>query len=150
MLGINFESEPEIVTPRHPQTKNTTQMQVVQASFLSGPLPHPELLGKYNDVVQNGAERIVQMAEKQQMHRHDLERSVIHGNVNSERRGQAFGLIIAVLGLVAATYLGATGKQITGGIIGTVDIVSLASVFVIGKRAQQKELADKNLPFRKR
>lgn len=126
-----------------------TQMQVVQASFLSGPLPHPDILAKYSTVVTNGAERLMQMAENQQTHRHDLEKAVIHGNVRSEKRGQIFGLIVSVLGLAAATYLTAIGKQVVGGIIGTVDLVSLASVFVIGKTKQRSELAAKNQPFRK-
>jgi len=125
-------------------------MQVVTASFLSGPLPHPDLLAKYNDVVPNGAERLMQMAEQQQKHRHDLERTVIHGNVKSEKRGQYMGLIVSVVGLGVATYLAAIGKEITGGILGSLDIVSLASVFVIGKRMQKKELADKDQPFRKK
>ena len=38
--------------------------QTMQA--FSGPLPPPSMLAEYNNVVQNGAERIMVMAEKQQ------------------------------------------------------------------------------------
>ena len=137
-----------IVTSNRP--KNSAQMVVAGSVSFSGPLPHPELLQKYNDVIPNGAERIMQMAEQQQQHRHELEATVVKGNVSSETRGQYIGAIIAVVVLGSGTYLAAIGHAITGSIFVGVDLVALVSVFVLGKRAQRQELEKKNEPFKKK
>ena len=53
-------------------------MQVSRA--YSGPLPSPEALEKYNQVLPGAAERILAMAENQGKHRQDIERKVIESN----------------------------------------------------------------------
>lgn len=126
------------------------QLQMTQSISFSGPLPPPNLLKQYNDVVPNGAERLMKMAETQQAHRQDLEKTVIKGNVQSESRGQYMGLFISIAVIAAGTYLAAIGKQITGGILVGVDVVALASVFVLGKQRQQKELSKKREPFKRK
>lgn len=50
--------------------------EVVQRSF-SGPLPPPDLLREYNQIVPGLAERIARMAEKEQDHRHYFERKLV-------------------------------------------------------------------------
>jgi uncharacterized membrane protein len=47
------------------------------ASTFSGPLPPPSILGDYNEILANGAERIMKMAENQSSHRIDLENHAI-------------------------------------------------------------------------
>jgi uncharacterized membrane protein len=132
-----------------PNDTKLTQAQITTSVSFSGPLPHPEFLARYNDVVPNGAERIMKMAEDQQGHRMSIEKTVIEGNVKSERRGQWMGLTVSVLVLCFGSFLAYSGHQITGGVFVTVDIIGLASVFVIGKRAQSQELARKREPFKK-
>ena len=126
-----------------PQNKQLTQFQSLT---FSGPLPPPQLLSQYNDVVPNGAERLMKMAEAQQAHRQDLEKTVVHGNVESEKRGQWMGLSISLVVIAAGTYLAATGHAITGGVFVGVDVVALASVFVFGKHVQRRELDKKKTP----
>jgi uncharacterized membrane protein len=129
------------------QQKITRQ---VQAFSFSGPLPPPQLLSQYNDVVPNGAERLMKMAEVQQTHRQDLERTVVHGNVKSEKRGQWMGLAISLVVITAGSYLAANGKQITGGLLVGVDVVALASVFVYGKQTQRRQLEEKKEPLKRK
>ena len=136
------------MAPNSPQ-KVSGQLRVSAQYSFSGPLPPPELLAKYNDVIPNGAERIMQMAEKQQVHRHDLEKTVVTGNVKSESRGQWMGLAISVIVLGLGFYLAVTGKQIAGSIFVGADLSALAGVFVYGKHVQRKELAQKSEQFKK-
>lgn len=147
-------SDPEIVidvdaTRMAPKDQPKITRQVQAFSF-SGPLPPPQLLSQYNEVVPYGAERLMKMAEVQQTHRQDLEKTVVHGNVQSERRGQWMGLFISIFVITAGTYLAATGKQITGGLLVGVDVVALASVFVYGKHSQRRQLDDKKEPLKRR
>jgi uncharacterized membrane protein len=153
-LVINMgESGSTDVTP-NPQSQTRPgrqqEIQLTQSFSFSGPLPPPQLLKQYNDVVPNGAERLMQMAELQQGHRQELERVVINGNIKAESRGQWMGLFISLAVIGAGVYLAAIGREITGGILVGVDVVALASVFVFGKQKQQRELDKKKETFKRK
>jgi uncharacterized membrane protein len=44
---------------------HTRSIEITQARLTTGPLPDPETLAKYNQIVPDGANRIIVMAEKQ-------------------------------------------------------------------------------------
>lgn len=52
----------------------------VESMSYSGPIPHPMLLKEFNDVIPNGADRIMAMAEKQSEHRINIEDKVVNAN----------------------------------------------------------------------
>ncbi|WP_341327251.1 DUF2335 domain-containing protein [Methylotuvimicrobium sp. KM2] len=83
--------------------------QIVSAQW-QGPLPPPSTLREFDDIIQNGAERIMRMAEIEQQHRHDSEKKLIENDVRSIRRGQYLGWLVAALsitGAVVTAYWGA-------------------------------------------
>lgn len=101
------------------------------------------MLARYNDVVPNGAERIVAMAESQLNHRQELERSVVRGNIKAEARGQIMALLITLLVVGSGVGLILTGHSVEGfGSILTI-LTALVGVFVYGRRAQRAERDDK-------
>lgn len=108
----------------------------------SGPLPSAEALIQYNSVIPNGADRIMIMAEKQQDHRMGLENKAVTSQLNQSKAGQIFGFILCLLALSASTYLGFTGHEAIGSIIGSTTIIAMASIFVLGKLSNSK--SDKN------
>lgn len=114
----------------------------IQQKSHSGPLPDADTLIKYNTVIPNGADRIMKMAENQQNHRMALESSVIKSQNNQSKLGQIFGLIIGLVGIGCGTFLAYNGEPTVGGIIAGGTVVSLVSVFVIGKTLQRKSLDD--------
>ena len=130
--GVSSKKKEEIL--------NSFTMQVQKMH--SGPLPDPETLIQYNSVIPNGADRIMIMAEKQQEHRISIEKTIIKSQSNQSRLGQIFGLIMGLVGIGSGTYLASIGSTTVGGIIAGTTVVSLVSVFVIGKRMQQKSLKD--------
>jgi len=74
----------------------------------SGPIPPAQELGEYDRIIPNGADRIMSMAEREQAHRHDLERRdadrldrVVDNDILLSRRGQQFGgwLFFGLIGL---------------------------------------------------
>jgi uncharacterized membrane protein len=109
----------------------------------SGPLPPPEILQRYNEIVPGAADRIIKMAESQHCHRQALEKSVVASNVFSQKLGLGFGFVIAITAIGGGIWLSAIGKSGVGltAIIGA--LVALVGVFVYGKVQQSKELADK-------
>lgn len=82
---------------------------LVGASFRA-PLPPPAMLEDYNHVLPGLAERIVRMAESDQQHAHWLDQRYLRLRFT----GQIAAFVIAMGGLVAGTYLIATGHDVTG------------------------------------
>lgn len=114
-----------------------------QSVSFSGPLPHPALLAKYNEVIPNGAERIMAMAERQSAHREYLEAQVVAGNVKSQSRGSLYAFIICMVTVIGGFVLIGLGKSVIGisAIIGS--LATLAGVFIFSKREQRKERVEK-------
>ncbi len=114
----------------------------IQHRSHSGPLPDAETLIQYDSVIPNGADRIMKMAENQQKHRISIESKVIKSQSSQSKLGQIFGLIVGLVGIGCGTYLAANGEPTVGGIIAGGTVVSLVSVFVIGKAIQRKNIDD--------
>ncbi len=107
------------------------------------PLPLPSELAAYNDVIPQGADRIMKMAEAQSAHRIDIEKKVVSSQQGQESRGQILGFVIAIVGLIAGAYVAVSGQPWAGAAIGGVPLVGLVSVFVLSKNQEKSELADK-------
>ncbi len=147
---IPEEFKPILADPDIPKDKKDKIIRAVlgisirKASSFSGPIPPPELLKGYNEVVKDGAERIVIMAEKQSNHRMQLEDHAIKEELKQSRLGQVFGFILGIVGLVLAAILAILDHEAIAGIFGTTTILGLVTVFVLGKKAQKKDLEDKD------
>jgi uncharacterized membrane protein len=109
------------------------QVVLATASAFQGPLPPPEVLAKYNEIDAGLVNRIVTMAEEQAKHRREIENFVTDKSLALSRMGQVFGLTIAMTGLGAAVITTLYNHGVVGALIGTVDLVALVSVFVLGK-----------------
>ena len=84
--------------------------QVRQVKQWQGPLPSPDDLARFNEIIPDGARRIVEMAENEQKHRLEHESSVLDANRREVRRGQYLGA-----GLSSAAILGAVYVAVIGG-----------------------------------
>jgi uncharacterized membrane protein len=124
----------------------TFEQSVTMQSSWSGPLPPPEMLARYNQVVPNGAERIFAMVERQSAHRIDIESHVARQQVKQSGRGQMYALFIGVAGLATSAYALYLGSAGASGTIATVSLGSLAVTFVLGKRSEASSRTSKNQP----
>lgn len=109
----------------------------------SGPLPSASELARYNDLIPNGAERIMVMAEKQLDHRVQIETTVINSEQKQATRGQIFGFLLVGALIVAGTVLGLHGQSIPAAAVFTTTILSVAGAFVLGRKAQERNLDEK-------
>lgn len=119
-----------------------TAIQILQQQF-AGPLPHPEILQGYEDVVPGAGERLLAMVERQSQHRQDMERIAVEGGSRRAWAGLVLGFIIAVLFLIVSAALIINGYEVAGTILGTVDVVGLVTVFVVGRVEQRQEREEK-------
>lgn len=121
----SFSSNPDLVA----------QMIIQQAGY-SGPIPPPSALAAYEEVLPGSAERILNMAEREQQHRHDIiERTVrLEGRLGP--MGMIFAFIIAITFFVVAAWLIDDGHGTEGTILATVDLLALVTVFVTRGRGE--------------
>jgi len=97
------------------------------------------MLARFNEIIPNGADRIVAMAESQIHHRQTLESAVVNGNVTAQRRGQLFGFILGVVAIVGGIGLIAFDKSTQGLVAIITAFVALAGVFIYGRYEQERE-----------
>lgn len=116
-------------TTNNPQKQHTSQLITEQHAF-SGPLPHPEILAKYNEITPGFAERIISMAEKEQNHQHECDKILISEDTKLPKRGQWFGLFsIIIIGGIAIT-LAYLKSHTAAGIFGGVSLVGIIGAFM--------------------
>jgi uncharacterized membrane protein len=114
------------------------------ASYFRGPLPPPDILEAYNQIVDGGAERIFRKFEEQSEHRMNLERLAIGEELKQSKRGQIFGFIVALFGLSLAAFMAYLGHEAFASILGGGTILSLVTVFVVGKVKQHTQIKKKS------
>ena len=109
----------------------------------SGPLPPPDAIQKYDEIIPNGAERIMAMAEKQSEHRQQLEKKALDTDSRNSLLGVIFAFILGLLTIVAGVIVILTGHSWPGTILGSAGLVGLVSVFIYGTRERRKERENK-------
>jgi uncharacterized membrane protein len=132
------------VSRKHPNRdiQNTALISAEMRQW-SGPLPQPEALERYNQIVPTAAERIIKMAETQHDHRLTIEKDVIDSNIAAQKLGTILGFIIAMTAIIGGIFLAYVGKETSGLASIITALVALAGVFVYGKIEQKKDLANK-------
>lgn len=107
-----------------------------QSVQIQTPLPPPELLRHYEEVVPGAAERILTLAEEEQRNYAALTR----GASRYLLRGQLYGMLVcfAALGVVAFTaYL---GHPVVAAILGGTTLTGVVTAFIVGRRNEEPEL----------
>jgi len=90
------------------------------------------------------------MVERQGIHREELEKRVVQGNIRSQARGAWLGFIVSMFAMGAGAHLIATGKGVWGFATILANLVALVSVFVYVRQRQKTELTEKSTALEKR
>jgi uncharacterized membrane protein len=130
--------------------KKERKDQIIQSVVLTlskthiGPLPDVETLTGYANLIPDGANRIMTMAESQVNHRISMESSVVKGQTVQSILGQVFAFIIAISFLACATYCILEGHDWPGALLGAGGVTALVTAFIKGRNYQSRNLASKN------
>lgn len=124
---------------------NGQEMKVVHQEAYQGPLPHPDLLKKFDEIVPGAAERILLMAEKEQNQRHQLEVKIVENDgiifkeeIKLKRRGLLCAFILAFLIIIGGIYLLLTDKSLEGFSLILGSIGMIITPFFFSKTNNQK------------
>ncbi len=134
-------------SPRQPEPLHTLESQAelhsVEFSSYSGPLPHPEILREFEQIVPGSAQLIFVQFEQQSLHRRNMEAQVISSGAFSQRVGSISASVIGLLGVGGGLWLAHEGKSVSGltSLIGT--LAGLVGTFLYQKVRQERERANK-------
>lgn len=130
---------------RHSQDSqiNPQLIKVVQevSQQFSGPIPPPHILSGYDKVQTGFAERIIAMAEKEQVHRHGIEHQALSAGISVQKRGQIYALIVSLVILSGSMFLIHSGMELSGSALAGSSLIGLAYIFITGRKTN--ESADK-------
>jgi uncharacterized membrane protein len=101
----------------------------VQALQWAGPIPPPQWLQGYEQIVPGSADRLIVLAEDEAVHRRGVERAEGFYKMLS----LVFAFILAAVVLGAGIYFVATGRSVAGLTLLVVQVVALAGVLLTRK-----------------
>jgi uncharacterized membrane protein len=108
----------------------------------SGPVPPPDILRQYDQIVPGAAARILAQAEAQTQHRIELEKKVTTSDISRSYWGLGIGATLGFVGLVGGCLVAILGHDTAGATIAGTSLTALAAVFVYGttvRRSERKE-----------
>lgn len=108
---------------------------ISQTVRFSGPVPQPDDLARYDEILPGAADRIFAMAEKEQAHRHFKERTTL--DISS--RGQWFGFILGIVILAVGGWLLHEGRDAAGYAALISALVALVGAFFYSRSEAKKE-----------
>ena len=116
----------------------------VEASYsFMGPIPPPGILAGYNNVIPNGADRVIKMAEKEQAHRHNIETTIVGKESFEKRVGLVFAFILALSVLGVSSYLLIfTEKSGYGLTVFIIELGGLVWAFLGAKEKRQRDISE--------
>lgn len=123
-------------------------VQVSTGMMHSGPLPHPNILRGYEDILPGSAERILQMAEKEQIHRFDLDFKFHKTDSRDSLLGIACATVLGVLTLTSGVCIvkiaPSTSGIVIGGLLGASGLAAIVGTFIRGTKTSWKMNSDNN------
>lgn len=117
------------------QQQRAGSVQVRQQLWTS-PVPPPEELEKYRQVLPDSPERILKMAEKQAEHRQYCEKRMVRAHSRNSTMGVVFAFLLGLTAIGGGIYLISIGQETTGLTSLISGVVSLVGVFIYGARKQ--------------
>lgn len=113
-------------------------ISIIQAQHWSGPIPSPDALEKYEKVIPGSANRLLQLAEKEQAHRHSMDRESLSTKARDVRRGQYLGAGIGVLAVGGAIGIASVAPVVAVALVG-VPVASIINAIINARSSAKKQ-----------
>lgn len=130
------------------ETDSGEQMLLLREKRHAGPLPSPEVLRGYEDVLPGTAEAIVSAFKSETPHRHELEKKTVESHIQRDRaeerygaRGQWMGFTIALLGIGGGVLIFLIHPNIAGALGGAgvtgLTLMTIVTAFIYGRKKSE-------------
>jgi uncharacterized membrane protein len=121
------------------KNKPNAVAQYRKTELYAGPLPPPEILEKFEQILPGSADRILKQAESQTQHRIELEKKVVSADIIKSYLGLVFGFLIGMVGILGGIYLATLGFDVYGPILSGGSFVTLVVAFIYGTKSRKQE-----------
>lgn len=112
---------------------------IIHEEKFKGPLPPPQIMAGYQEILPDAPDRIMKIFESQSAHRQEIENKVINSKIADSKRGMIFGFVLALILIIGSFILLWTGKKIEGFSILLGTATGLIATFVYATRSNKKE-----------
>ena len=133
------------VEPKEKEQVRRVVAEVIQSEF-SGPIPPPNIIRGYEEVLPGAADRIIAMAEKQSAHRQAMETKIIETESRDGFLGMVFAFSLSLLCIVAAVIIvylvPKEGGAFAGSLLGVTGIGSIIVTFINSTRSNRTRSKD--------
>ena len=130
--------------PREEREKAILELKTTRTHY-RGPIPPPELLRGYDEVLPGAANRIIEMTENQQSHRMELEKIVISSNAKDAHLGVIFAFILGLVVISGGILMILMDKgTVLGSVFSFAGLATLLGTFIYGTRSNSQERIEKN------
>ena len=132
--SLNSTQQAELAELLKTNSQSFLIMARMQHQQITGPIPPPEYLAKYDEKARN---LILDMGKKEQQYTHDINIKALNGAIKKDRLVQVIGGVIAVVGLAASAWI-AQYSAVAAGIIATLDLFGMVALFVAPRILESK------------
>lgn len=126
-----------------PEEEKDKIIEMAFKTHYSGPIPPPELLKEFDNIIPNGADRILKLAENQSSHRQEVEKSIVNAKNRDSFLGVLFAGIMGIIGLLGGIFLIYQGHSVVGSLFSGGTLVSLVGVYLRGTKNDLSDLEEK-------
>ena len=116
------------------KSSNSSGEVQAQHEAYEGPIPHPRILNGLKDINENFPGRVFQMAEKEQLHRHQMDKQNLKNHSFMTKAGLIFAFIIAISCISAGLYLLINDKSVTGFALILTPVATIIASFLFRKK----------------
>ncbi|MFH1429303.1 MAG: DUF2335 domain-containing protein [Candidatus Margulisiibacteriota bacterium] len=133
------------IDPDLPDNKIKQVIKSVEMFAMSGPLPPPQILAGYENVLKGSADRIITLTELQSKHRQELEKQAVNSDILNEKIGMILAFIISMTITCGGLGLLYVGQSIVGLASVIMPLATLSGVFIYGKNSDKKQLTQQKV-----
>lgn len=112
--------------------------------FSSSSIPSAAALQAYEDMSEGAADKILTMAQSEQIHRHKWEYIALHKALFNHRLGQIFAFLIALSIVLGTIYLSITKDYISASALAITGFMSLSLSSLAATKTLKKDLNIRN------
>jgi len=113
------------------------------SEYFQGPIVHPKHLREYEDILPGAAERIINMAEKQQCHEHEMEKTIVTKTLYIHKWAMILGFFAFIILISIAVFVGMKGNNILAGMLLTTAVLGGATTLIRGRGRMTKTSSEK-------
>jgi len=124
---------------------NGKLVSIEKRETFAGPIPHPEIIERYERIYPGAAKIIFDEWNKQVTHRHYIEKSVIWTDNAKSLLGVIFGFITELSAVGGGIYITVNGSLVVGLLLVVAGFAMLFVAFFTNKKARSsKDLEQKD------